>query len=411
MRHPGRFAAAAVAFVLAGTACGDETLQPGPGQLAVVADATTAAGTARMEASFTSVLPVVGEYSVSMQGVVDFGREAVHITMSSPDVPEFGAMSGETIVVGGTVYMRGDLAEQAGEPLPEGMWLRHEQVAHSALPDPFSAGQPTGMVDALRELGLPVDVVGSERIRDVPTTHYRVDATAEDLMRAQQEAASTDLPPEAMDPMNLSDVETVIDIWVDEQDRLRRMRTETDMTEVYPAMGDEGDLEVRYVMEFELYDYGVDVDITEPPEDQVLDQEPMLVEDSLTEPDLAVPPVIDEEAAIEVEAVWFPEEFPIHPAASVVGSRESAEGHVLELRIATFGDEQLDQVVDFYVTLLDEHGWQIGARSSAATASPAGEESREETLQVAGHGWHGTVTLREVQGGAQVTITVHLSGG
>jgi hypothetical protein len=400
-------------LALLGVACAEQTVRPGPGQLAVVADATAAAGTARMAASFTTTMPPIGEYAMTMEGVVDFARQAVHLTMSVTGAPE-GAMSGETIMLDGFSYMRADTAQPG---VPAGTWVRDELPERAGgWGDPFTGGQPTDMVDALRELGLPVEVVGSERVRGVDTTRYQVLATAEDLIRAEHQEGDIEGP----DFGDLGDMETVIDVWVDDQDLLRRMRTETDVSAAYSGwMEEEQVVDARTIMEFELFDYGVDVDITAPPEDEVVDAEPLMIE----EEDWEIPPPgapdgwVDDVVDVEVEvarpqvAVDVPDEFPLHPAATVVDAQATASGHVLELRVATFGDDALARVVAYYAELLEDHGWRIVARSSAGSVSPAGEGSREETLEVAGHGWHGSVTLQEVRGAAEVTITVRLDRG
>jgi hypothetical protein len=115
-------------------------------------------------------------------------------------------------------------------------------------PDRFAPGpggpRPDEVLDLLRNSSKKVEELGDDEIRGVTADHYR--AHIDDKMVGED----TDL----YGPQGL-----VIDAWIDDEGLLRRLRI--------PFGGAEGPVEV-----IDLYDFGVPVDIEEPPADEVVSE-------------------------------------------------------------------------------------------------------------------------------------------
>ncbi len=90
-------------------------------------------------------------------------------------------------------------------------------------------GDPTAFLDHLREEAATVVVVGEEEVRGDAATRYRAEIDAEALSLGGEGAPG--------------DV-AAVDVWIDEQDRLRRVEAEG--------------------MELELWDFGTPVDVSPP---------------------------------------------------------------------------------------------------------------------------------------------------
>jgi hypothetical protein len=184
------------------------------------------------------------------------------------------------------------LAEQTGESLPEGLdepmrlvadgttmyvqmpfaallgapsgWLSMDLAEMGAGPDPLGAGayDLRSTLETLRGTTGEPEVVGTEEVRGVETTHYT--ATV-DLAKALEEAPES--ARAALEQLGGSDAldgaELVVDIWID-ADGLPRRQT-MDMGGAFGAMGlGTG----TATMTIEYFDYGEPVDIEVPaPED------------------------------------------------------------------------------------------------------------------------------------------------
>jgi hypothetical protein len=106
-----------------------------------------------------------------------------------------------------------------------------------------------------------VEKVGVDLVRRVRTTHYR--ATID--LRKTLEQAPESLKPSLDKILSMmSDTTYPAEIWVDDDGLLRRFK----FTMSYDVPG-TGSAETT--MEEELYDFGVDADISPPPADRVLD--------------------------------------------------------------------------------------------------------------------------------------------
>jgi hypothetical protein len=393
------------AFVVGG--CGQPPVVPEPGQLAVAAAAMTEAGTARMSSTYTMTTPgSMGTFTMTMDGAVDFAAEAPHLTMTYTGMG-VDEMTSELIMVDDFVYMRGELGQGTQPGLPPDTWLRQPASGGMGVwQDPVTGGHPAELLDTLRDLGLPVEPVGREQVRGVDTTRYALQATVEDLMRLQPDV---DAPkPDA----ELGELEVTFDLWIDHDNLLRRMRSEIDMSPIAQQMAEAPDGEWHSLMEFELYDFGVDVAITAPPEDEVVDYDPTAFappgEPSAEFGSESFDTFSDSVTAIEVAPAepgmlqGFPEEFPLHRDAWVMAAEQTDDGQRVDLHVTVFEQADVDRAVAEHVEDLVAHGWEILERSGDGTT---------QHLEVAGHGWHGIVTLSADLDMHELLITVILDRG
>ena len=133
---------------------------------------------------------------------------------------------------------------------------------------------PTQQLEALKDVG-SVEEVGQEKVRGVATTHYRAVVDFEKM--AEQSGPEAEKAYEDMiEQMGTSEVPT--DVWIDEQDRARKF--EMDMTTTVPvpadptadpaAGGATTEEEIRMLMVQEMYDFGVPVNVSPPPDGKTM---------------------------------------------------------------------------------------------------------------------------------------------
>jgi hypothetical protein len=259
----------AVVVALAATACGGSgtgttasATSSGPEQSLVAAAGTKTAdaGSARMsfEASFE------GPTSGSMTGEGAFANRQGHLTLDLSGLSGAGAVlpDGEAELVFDNLVYYMKLPETGGLPLPPGKeWLKLDlqQLSQSQglNLEQLNQSDPSQALDFLRGASDDFEKVGTEDVRGVSTTHYKgtIDLTkvAEDAPPdvAEQYRKLAELAPSTTVPM---------EVWIGDDDLVRRIRFEQ-------GLGGNSTM----TMEEEFYDFGADVDVTPPPEDEVVD--------------------------------------------------------------------------------------------------------------------------------------------
>jgi hypothetical protein len=134
--------------------------------------------------------------------------------------------------------------------------------AREQIEDPFArqasfalVPDPVGTLDALPSLDRPLERVGADTVRGVPTVHWRV--------------ADVALPtPCAPGPDDRPAFVSTIEVWIDGDQRARRIRTRTE------AAGDDARPDRPtgpWDSSVEFFDFGVAVEVEAPPADQVHD--------------------------------------------------------------------------------------------------------------------------------------------
>lgn len=254
---------ATVALVLAG--CAQQ-----PSAVALVAAAptqTTGAGTARMA---MTVDTEGGEQALSLtgDGAIDFEGKRGTLTMKMSGMP--GAPGGLTMETryDGTVFYMKLPEEMTGGQLPT-EWVKFDLTETEGMAgfDQLQqmGGDPTQGLEVLRGVSGEVEEVGTEDVRGTSTTHYR--ATV-DLDKAVAEA-----PERARNSVRqlieqLGTSEMPVEVWIDEEGRLRRQRQRLDLSQATGAAPAQGGTVTTTV---EYFDFGIDVDVQPPPADQVTD--------------------------------------------------------------------------------------------------------------------------------------------
>ncbi len=264
-RRPLRAAMAAMAALLAVgllAGCGGG----GEDAAAVVREApdkTVGAGSARVALRVTVPSGEVAT-TVSGEGVVDLeaGRGALKLDLGAVG-QAFGTGTIDSILDRSGIYIRLPVAAATGRP-----WVKLDfaALAGQAGVNVGSVGQlqsadPTQALKFLEGASSDMEEVGEEKIRGEDTTHYRGTV---DLKKAAGE-----ISPEARVAIeSLGSGVVPVDVWLDDEGRVRKMSFQVDPDGTGPATATRA--------EFEMYDFGVDADVQVPPADQVTDLSSLL---------------------------------------------------------------------------------------------------------------------------------------
>jgi hypothetical protein len=120
---------------------------------------------------------------------------------------------------------------------------------------------PSKLLESLRGVAGEPEVVGTEEIDGVQTTHYRATMDLADAVAKAPESERARLQAQ-LD--QLDGAEVPVDVWIDGDGLPRRMRM--DMGGLASSMGST---DGGAVMTMDFYDYGVPVDIQVPSPDDV----------------------------------------------------------------------------------------------------------------------------------------------
>jgi hypothetical protein len=124
---------------------------------------------------------------------------------------------------------------------------------------------PTSGLDALRG-AKTVDEVGREDVRGDPTTHYLVTVDLEDAIEAAPEESREAL----RDALAMyASGELQMDVWIDDGGRVRRYRQTVDPADL-ESLPKGAASTGPVTVEFEFYDFGADVDVAPPPDDDTV---------------------------------------------------------------------------------------------------------------------------------------------
>jgi hypothetical protein len=261
--------------------------------IARAADEVVDASTGRFEMALEyKGLPELDGATLTGEGEYDLDAAATRITMDLGGLvdqiegagasPEELDTSFETITVGTTIYMSGDLF--GAIPGLDAEWIRidlDELGEGNSLGDlgldSLTQGQgadPSATLEQLRALG-SIEEVGTEEVRGVATTHYAGDVRlgdAFDQLDEAQRQAMAGLYGGDLDAV--ADLTIPIDVWVDGSGLVRRVVQEVAFADLAPLVEDQGlgdadDLDGALVKTtIEYFDIGEDVTV-EAPEDAV----------------------------------------------------------------------------------------------------------------------------------------------
>jgi hypothetical protein len=271
-----RLTAAATALILlASAACGGGSSggssagapsAAGSPKLTLISSASTtrSAGSARFAMRMTVSANSQTVMTMSGSGVTGFQPPAAQISLRFAADQALGAVNGMTMderVVDGAVYIQSPLF--AGLTGQGKQWVKVDLGAlGTGGPTDLGAGQsdPTKMLDYLRGLSSGVTRVGADDIRGVQATHYHAETSLEKALERLPESQRAGF--EAM-ARTVGAKPIPIDVWVDGDGHIVRIRTATDLTVNGGSV--QSDVQLDY------FDFGVPVNVEAPPKDQVAD--------------------------------------------------------------------------------------------------------------------------------------------
>jgi hypothetical protein len=240
---------------------GSPSSAPAAQAVASAGQKSSDAGSAR--ASFTATF--TGATSGTMTGEGEFSQREGHLTMDMSDLGggAFGNGAAELTFSDLVYYMK--LPQGAGLPLPPGKeWFKIDlkEIGQTQGLDleqltQLSQSDPSQALDFLQGASDDFHEVGTEDVRGESTTHY---AGTIDLNKVA-ESAPADLAEQYKKLAELAPSPTVpMDVWIGDDGYVHKLRFEQKL-----AAGSS------MTMEEELYDWGTDVSVTVPSDDEVVD--------------------------------------------------------------------------------------------------------------------------------------------
>lgn len=252
--------------------------------------ATTETDSARMSMEMTLASPPAGEVRLTLEGVTTLAVDLDDITadmtgeVEVPGAAGHGA-TGAMRIVEGRIFVKGFFAQSMGLPSSD-RWAEVPEDKHDAMSQlGAGAADPTDPTAALSVLqaATGLERVGPDTVRGVDTVHLTATTTFDEILEAQgldmeehlrSQEELTGQVPEGMARRLIEvmrDLQVELDVWVDDESRLRRTRLATDMAPVYRAALEGGDVpsapevdEAPMTVTFELHDFGVPVDVAVP---------------------------------------------------------------------------------------------------------------------------------------------------
>lgn len=196
--------------------------------------------------------------SFSGEGVMDFEEEVGRMEMELPGM----GMATETVFDQGAVYTQ--IPSMAGT---QEQWVRQggDEQAHA----PGMDGDPAGMVEVVDAVEGDIEELGSETIRGTDVDGFGFTVAGSELAQGGEDV-----------PEGMADADVPMEVWLDAEDRVRRMVMEIDMGsavqsgtegEAIDPMG--GDMPGVMTVTMEFYDFGTEVDVEVPSDEDVVDPE------------------------------------------------------------------------------------------------------------------------------------------
>jgi hypothetical protein len=258
------FSSIAIVGVLSG--CGSSAVVIGP--LARAADVTAHVGGAHMQLS-VRIEGAGSPQAITMNGggYFNFAAHEGSFSVQLAGLPVAALGSEPTmqeIFKGSDLYIGSSLFTNK---LPAGArWMKMDlaRVGQAAGLDPSQLlnGQsnPAQFLEYLKASGASVTMVGHDRVRGVPTTHYAADI---DLGKALAAVAGANAGATQKAIAELGVSELPVDVWVDANNLVRRLQINLNA----PAAGQSLQLQ----MNLELFNFGATPTVSVPPPSETFD--------------------------------------------------------------------------------------------------------------------------------------------
>jgi hypothetical protein len=207
------------------------------------------------------------DITITADGGVDFTTQRAAMTMSMGEQMAAAGLGEISMVTDGTIiYMQLPNAEALGVSTP---WVKMDT---ETMPGMGGLGQlqqtgndPTKSMEMLQGVSDDITEVGEEEIRGEPTTHYTATIDMDKALEQVPEESRSFIQQQ-IDLLGTSTLP--VDVWIDEEGRLRRQRMDIDTTGM--AAGSP-DAPAQISTTIDMYDFGAEVDTEPPPADQVTD--------------------------------------------------------------------------------------------------------------------------------------------
>lgn len=249
----------AAAFVaslagITGAGSGDDPLE----RIAKSADELAKSGSAQFRGTTTAETggPTA---KVTFDGRFHFSQRAGEYLVDAAAIGLLGSDKVRALLVDGTMYFGLDALEGGESPALVGKkWLRLDPALLGA-DGQIGQTDPNGSIDALRGVTGEVENLGTERVRGVRTTRYRVRINPARAVNNAPEDLR-ELVRAAVRPFGSKVIPA--HVWIDGDGRLRKLRL---------RVGDGSLLSPRGSVAFEYFDLGAPVSVEAPPEGEVVD--------------------------------------------------------------------------------------------------------------------------------------------
>jgi hypothetical protein len=249
-------------FVLAGCQGSDSGAR-----VAAAAEATLEEGSANFTINQEITGGAAGGQTVTSEGALDFEGQRGRVTSVVPD-PQTGAGTTEveTIFDGNLIYLR----------LPEGIaptpWVRVDLDNTEGIPgleqvDQFNS-DPSQSFSFLEGIAGEIEQAGEEDVRGAPATHYTFTVDLEQAAEAVDEE-QREYVQQQIEALGVT--ELPMDLWLDAEDRIVRQSYVLDLADIQAPEPEGAALEGEVETTIEYFDFGTDVAVEAPPEDQVTD--------------------------------------------------------------------------------------------------------------------------------------------
>ncbi|HUR17957.1 MAG TPA: hypothetical protein VMZ51_03350 [Acidimicrobiales bacterium] len=261
----------AVLALFGSGACGDA--EKTPQQVVAAAPAETVEARTSKVALNVSVEGGAESVDFKGEGVFDFKSQRGKLVLDLSSLGIAGASGSTEIVFNeNVVFMKlpFDLPRLKEKPWVKIDLSKLDQLSGIDVSQlrQIQSNDPTAALNYLRGVTDHIQVLGHEDVRGADTTHYKA------LIDLQK--ASGEVPAQFQDDIaqlikQLGSETIDSDIWLDSEGRLRKLRYKVDLAKVdlpkEGAAAPTGTLTAT----FELFDFGTDAAVADPPEDQVTD--------------------------------------------------------------------------------------------------------------------------------------------
>jgi hypothetical protein len=256
------FAAMLSAFAAYGaTGCGTETV--GVEQLAQAADTSARTTGVKVGIDATIEGPQGEDAEMTGSGVMDMRGQRGEFTY------QIAGQEMRQVMDRFVMYMQSPQLEPALDDGKEWAKLDLEKSSRElgfdlgAVQQPGSS-DPRQTFSQLKAVSGEIEKVGTDDVRGVETTHYSADVEIDKLHEAippARRAAARRSVQRMKELTGLDDYP--LDVWIDDDDLVRRMRFQMDMK--------VGGQDVGFDMSMDFFDYGTRVRIETPPDEEVQD--------------------------------------------------------------------------------------------------------------------------------------------